>query len=603
MTNNKGKTDSGIRFYNSLLFRTGLITLTALIFAVFMGALHTYYLAMKEEKQKVLKSAGDISGVMTSWCQPDTLEWMLDYWQEHGDELLILPPGAEVDTEKIDEYSASHKEAIDLFLSRGNLFTPEELNAMDEEEIKKLAEVWYNNWNSLFRILCERDNMASAGVFFLEDGTAKAVFLNTQNASEPVVPGDVIPFNLDMHPVVKKVLETGSPQNDAEHIVSTVDGSEYLYAVYPIILNGKIRCLTQCTFFWGDVKDRLTDEMWKIGRRILFYMLFAVILLLVLLNVRMLRPIKGLQNQIRDYSREKDSEKVRSALERTDTRKDELGALSRDISLLTVEIDDYLKEIYTYSKEKAELSAELSLATRIQANALPGKFPDRKEFDLYAYMTPALDVGGDFYDFYMIDEDHLALIIADVSDKGVPAALFMMLTQTMLETLSMTSGKGLHPKEIFATVNERLREKNSIGMFVTAWMGILTISTGELLCSNAGHVYPAICPGEGSDAGKFILHKARHSPPLAAYQGIPFSSEDLHLNKGDILFVYTDGVTEATSPSVELFGTERMVSVLDENSGKTSREIIEKMYESLLDFMGDNEQFDDITMLCIRYFG
>ena len=362
----------------------------------------------------------------------------------------------------------------------------------------------------------------------------------------------------------------------------------------------------QCTFSWGDVKSRFLKEMWQISGRTLFYLLFAVLFLLILLHIRILKPMRLLQGQVREYSYEKDSSKVIKALSPVNKRKDEIGVLSSDVSSLTEEIDAYLEDITNYAEHKAAVDAELSLATNIQANALPKSFPafpDRKEFDLYAFMQPALEVGGDFYDFFMIDDDHLALVIADVSDKGVPSALFMMLTQTMIETLSMAGGAGIHPKELFSTVNDRLKTKNTMAMFVTVWMGILTISTGELSCANAGHEYPALCSGEGNASGGFRLHKVPHSPPLAAFPGLPFNAEDLSLKKGDILFVYTDGVTEATSPSDELFGEERMLSVLDQYAGKTSQEIIEGMYKSLQAFMGDAKQFDDITMLCIRYNG
>ncbi len=252
-------------------------------------------------------------------------------------------------------------------------------------------------------------------------------------------------------------------------------------------------------------------------------------------------------------------------------------------------------------REKAASDRELDLASRIQENVLPRifpPFPERDEFDLYASMKPAKEVGGDFYDFFMIDDDHLAITIADVSGKGIPGALFMMISKALLKNQTIYT-KSHDPGRILSKANEQLCEGNQAELFVTAWLGILTISTGELHFSNAGHEYPAIKrKGE-----PFKIVKEKHSPPLATLEGLVFKTGVEVLNPGDTLFVYTDGVTEATNKRKELFGLDRMIDALNENSDDELKELDDNLRKRISLFVGAEPQFDDITMLCLRYYG
>ena len=241
-------------------------------------------------------------------------------------------------------------------------------------------------------------------------------------------------------------------------------------------------------------------------------------------------------------------------------------------------------------------AAELNVATNIQKSMLPGifpAFPDRKEFDIYAAMRPAKEVGGDFYDFFLVDDDHLALVIADVSGKGVPAALFMMIAKTLLKNAAQS---GLSPKEVLGRVNYRLLENNSAEMFVTVWLGILEISTGKMICSNAGHENPMIKrKGE-----PFEMFKDPHGFVLAGMETSKYKEYELQLNPGDILFVYTDGVTEATTKDLRLFGTDGILKSLNSRDGIPVKERIIAAYQDIDAFVGSAPQFDDITMLALE---
>ena len=252
-------------------------------------------------------------------------------------------------------------------------------------------------------------------------------------------------------------------------------------------------------------------------------------------------------------------------------------------------------------RKKALADRDLALASSIQESALPRTFPflpERTEFDLYASMKPAKEVGGDFYDFFMIDSNRLALVIADVSGKGIPAALFMMVARTLIKNQTLT-GSFCDPGKILAAVNEQLCEGNEMDLFVTAWLGILELDSGRLCYANAGHEYPA----RGRKGEPFDFVKERHSPPLAAMEGIRYRQHELQLAPGDCLLVYTDGVAEATDASNTLFGAERTLEALNREPGAAPEELIRTVKASIDSFVGEAEQFDDITMLCVKYFG
>lgn len=251
------------------------------------------------------------------------------------------------------------------------------------------------------------------------------------------------------------------------------------------------------------------------------------------------------------------------------------------------------------SAQAMKNSAELNVATNIQKSMLPcifPAFPEKKEIDIYATMDPAKEVGGDFYDFFMVDERHVAIVVADVSGKGVPAALFMVIGKTLIKDHTQP-GEDLG--KVFSEVNNILCESNSEGMFITAFEGVLDLVTGEFNFVNAGHETPFICKAGGS----FQPHKIRAGFVLAGMENIRYRAGSVTLEAGDKIFQYTDGVTEATDAKNQLYGMERLEHVLVENSGKTPAEILPAVREDIDLFVGSAPQFDDITMLCLEYKG
>jgi sigma-B regulation protein RsbU (phosphoserine phosphatase) len=266
---------------------------------------------------------------------------------------------------------------------------------------------------------------------------------------------------------------------------------------------------------------------------------------------------------------------------------------------MEVDINAYIRDLVNVTAEKERIGAELNIATQIQADMLPRifpAFPGRHEFDLFATMDPAKEVGGDFYDFFLVDKDHIALVMADVSGKGVPAALFMVIAKTLIKNRAQL---GESPAEVLTNVNEQLCEGNEAELFVTVWLAVIEIATGKGMAANAGHEHPALCRA----GGKFELVEYRHSPAVATMEGVRFREHPFELYPGDKLVVYTDGVTEATDAHEELFGNDRLLDALNRDPSAPPKQLLSTLRKEIDTFVGDAPQFDDITMLGFHYIG
>ena len=258
---------------------------------------------------------------------------------------------------------------------------------------------------------------------------------------------------------------------------------------------------------------------------------------------------------------------------------------------------DLVRLQHDLEQENERIRSELAMASRIQSAMLPGifpAFPERKEFDIYASMDPVRGVGGDFFDFFFIDRDHLCLLIADVSGKGIPAALFMMASKIILAD-NAKSGKS--PAQILQDTNEAICANNPEEMFVTVWLGILDISTGLLTTANAGHEYPALMHADG----QFELFRDRHGLVVGGMPGVKYHEHSLQMYPGSKLFVYTDGVPEATDAENALFGTTRMLEALNAHANESPKQILHGVRQAVNEFVSDMEQFDDLTMMCLEY--
>lgn len=305
-------------------------------------------------------------------------------------------------------------------------------------------------------------------------------------------------------------------------------------------------------------------------------------------------PVKKIAGEAQRFAGE--HTKPESPLQEDIASQNEIGQLARTVDAMEIQILSYVDDITKITQEREQIKAELNIASEIQLSMLPREFPDSKEFEIYATMTPAKEVGGDFYDFFFVDDNHIALLMADVSGKGVPAAMFMAISKALIRTRTQMGGT---PSEILADVNTQLCERNDADLFVTAWLGILELSTGHVIASNAGHEYPAIYHhGEG-----YTLYRTKQNPAVATMESMRFREYEFDLKPGDILYIYTDGVAEATNTNEELYGTDKMIEALNQTEGMTAEEILRTMKKSVDAFTGDAPQFDDITMLAFKYYG
>ena len=278
---------------------------------------------------------------------------------------------------------------------------------------------------------------------------------------------------------------------------------------------------------------------------------------------------------------------------------DEIENLALTVKDMERDLQDHEQNLTRIAAEKQRISTELALANKIQADMLPNifpAFPDRDEFNIYASMTPAKEVGGDFYDFFFIDHDRLAMVIADVSGKGIPAAMFMVMAKGIIETQCMS---GKTPAEILADVNKMICAKNHEKMFVTVWLGILDLRSGELTAANAGHEYPVI---KEPDSDFEVMHD-KHGFVIGGFKRMKYEDYIIKMKPGSKLFVYTDGVTEAADADDRLFGVERTVLSLNKAKNASPQTLLETVDADVREFAGDAEQFDDLTMMCVEYYG
>ena len=393
----------------------------------------------------------------------------------------------------------------------------------------------------------------------------------------------------------------------------TVDGTEYYMVGVPMpsvgwaVLSVVEKEIThQPTAAMLAAYQEINDQAVETYRqgtqrsvRIIGILMAAVILLALVgalvLGSRIVKPLEKLTGRI-NAMRGGDTVFETTDDFRTD---DEVEILADAFATLSKRTRDYIGEIITITAEKKRIGTELALATRIQADMLPNifpAFPERPDFDVYASMTPAKEVGGDFYDFFLIDENHLALVMADVSGKGVPAALFMMISKILVQNFAMT---GRSPAEVLQAVNNQICSNNREEMFVTVWFGILDTRTGKITAANAGHEYPTLMPA----GGQFELVKDKHGFVIGGMDGMRYKEYELQLTPGAKLFLYTDGVPEATDANSELFGTDRMLAALNSDTSAPPEQVLKLVRGAVDGFVKDAEQFDDLTMLCLEYRG
>lgn len=527
------------------------------------------------------------------------IDWLIPYWMEHYEEMDIIYDDDQAEQEKRKLFIESNH-GYDIYdMSR------EEIESLSEESKLLYAELCYTElvivFDDLKRIYHPKyisclNILSEEEFFYIVTGT-EANEVRGSEGDVAYLLGTTRSHSLSDRPILMKTLETRTEQYEIEHRKKSADQSG-MYHIYVPIKSKSGDVLAIIDVVWDE--KVIQDEIITIVREsmlILWLMLIicGVVLVFCVKQV-VLDPIKKIQTNVNDYHDHKDSKRIIDSLE-VMANESELGQLSSDIIELAIEMDRHTEEVKKLARENERIGTELHIASQIQAEIIPSDFPafpNRKEFDVYAIMDPAKEVGGDFYDFFLIDEDHIALVIADVSGKGVPAALFMMVAKTLLKSRCQQGGS---PAEIIYDVNNQLSEKNEMGLFVTVWFAIIELSSGKMVTANAGHEYPVLKHADGD----FEIIRDKHSAPLGAFEDTEYEEMEFVLTPGDCIFVYTDGVAEATNIEGTLWGEHRMVEALNKRKDLELKELLTEMKKTVDAFTGEAEQFDDITMLGFKY--
>lgn len=422
--------------------------------------------------------------------------------------------------------------------------------------------------------------------------------VDASNKEQTCIPGD---FNDDNEKHIEYM--RSSENNKQSILVNNKEHGWLCSAMSPILDNyGTEVGIVLVDVSMSEVIEARRDFLIKVTIIIAVLALIMILIMLFLVDKKMLDPINRLSDAANMYVTGK---KHNLALNESEVLKlniktgDEIETLSDSIKQMTSDINSYIKQLTEATAEKERIGSELEIARNIQSSMLPcifPPFPDRKEFDIYATMAPAKEVGGDFYDLFLIDDNHLAVVIADVSGKGIPAALFMVITKTLIKNQAQTK---LMPSEVFNIVNNQLCENNDEDFFVTAWMGVLEIDSGKFTFVNAGHNPPLLKRANG----EFEFLKAAPGFVLAGMEEIKYKQQEITLSSGDYLYMYTDGVTEAENSAIELYGEKRLVNTLNRFADCSAQELLPKVRADIDAFVKDVPQFDDITMLAMKYLG
>ncbi len=547
-------------------------------------------------RQMERMASGDASEVMEAMKEYPSYKWLLSYWYENWETMDIeydagYSHGTKTE-KKYELFSERHPDFIMKYASEGDV------KALSEEDQKLFAEIVY----SWFITRIDQIKL-SQKVDYLFGVVTDDSFEDQFFLFSAADPGSVRGTNYEeVYPLGVQVTVTGSQsqamKNARENMSHLAEAGNYMdYYEYFEDVDGH-PILIGLTFNVTDMMEDIKYGTFSGTTTAVIGQIVLSLICLILLYFFVLDPLMKILGNIREYTESKDSANIIANL-RDVHPNNEIGELSDDITQLAQEMDDYYTKIETITKERERISTELDLASRIQASMLPSSFPafpGRDEFDIFASMTPAKAVGGDFYDFYMIDDDHLCITMADVSGKGIPASLFMMISKIILKNHSMA---GKSPSRILSDVNDAICDNNKEEMFVTIWLGILELSTGKLTYANAGHEYPAIRHA----GGDYELVKGRHGFIVGGMPGLTYKEDSIVLEPGSSIFLYTDGVPEATAGDGSMFGLDRMIDTLNSDPDALPEKVIERVRTAVDDFVKDAEQFDDITLMSLTYKG
>ena len=529
-------------------------------------------------------SAGEVNDLMEMF---EVLPWLIDYWTGHSADLRI--------SALLDDYTDTCNDLFEKYdMEAFDEITEAQLSAMQPEEQELFASYCYSMIRTYITASTEGEKPFGIVWAVPDTDTGQAVIVFDES---PPVDGFFQfggTFDLNEFAGYEDNFQFAMVADLRRFAVKLPPADMRFGNRRKMSLNGKELSMQ---IFYTITADEVYRRMYftdLIRNDVIIFLILVGLIILIFLYFIVCRPLAFLKKTMIGYGQDKDAQRTAKRLSAIRSR-NEIGVFADELSGMALEMQRYTEEVVRLAGEKERISTELNVASQIQMEMLPRAIPDQKAFRVFAEMYPAKEVGGDFYDFFFVDDDHLAIIIADVSDKGIPAALFMAVSKTILRNRAMMGGT---PARILMDANNQLCDGNDSSLFVTVWMGILTLSTGELVCANAGHEYP--CMRQGNTP--FRLLKDIHSPIMGVIEDISCCDETFRLEPGDAVFVYTDGVPEATNADGKMFTTNRLARVLrDLGSEQSPQVILSTVHSAVNAFVDDAPQFDDLTMLCLVY--
>ena len=594
-----------------LLFQIGIVVL--LVFMIMMVAIQKYIIKrntavyLEAKNEMITEDMKYFSRIVTNQLYPE----LEAYWLANSDKIN-------------QEMTPRELDILDKLYDGKNVISPDDFLTLNEEEklahAKNLKAV--AGYNLLFcmntrgysdaylAIPIDEDNafiVPSYAYDYSIEAYNTASDTDAESATDPASITDTVTNNnykfgdiISFENTEVKDFSSISANKDGEVVfadsINAANGNAY-YTGYLGLYDNKDQPLGVlcCEYDWSDAYSSILNAAtYSLITNMIIGLLIMAGVVLICLYLIAVKPLKETKEALDIYKVTKNSADVEERLAGF-KNKNEIGQFADNVVELSIEIDRYNEENMKLAAKNAKAKTELDLAASIQRESLIKEFPESKVYEVAASMTPAKEVGGDFYDVFDIDDEHTAFVIADVSGKGMPAALFMMAA---MNTIKDYSAPGEPPSEIISKVNDTLAKRKIMGMFVTVWLGVLDKKTGILTTSNAGHEYPAV-----NTTGRFELFKDTHGLVAGGYAGIKYKDHEIQLSKGDTVFVYTDGVPEATNADEKMFKDERMLDALNKNPSASPSELLETVKSAVDEFVGEAEQFDDLTMLCIKYNG
>ncbi len=573
-----------------------LVLITTLEGLILMGFFMKSY--MERRRDNALEIACYTSEIFEDYS---AMEWLVPYWHDHYNEMRYV-----YDSEGVGKLESEFEsrsgfgnirkvtaEQIESYPPDIQLLYAEAVYARCSRKLDKIKQ----RFGLIYSYSLTMDVQDDKEYLFFYVTGVKSDEKRISQGGQVYELGVKEPYTRGDYTVFEEVWATGiAPQKFDSMSDSLIDMEGMVHMYAPVHdNNGNMVMVSAATL---SLRDIITDIILMV---IAVFAVMIVLMFLVLMWVRyylkkvVVMPVHKEQYIIETYGEDRNPDKAIEGLASIRTN-NELESLAEDFSRMITGLEQYKSELLTMTAENERTKTELSNAAQIQEATLPAAFPNRPEFELYAMMDPAKEVGGDFYDFFFLDGEHLMLLIGDVSGKGMPGALFMMSAKALLKTRALQGGAF---SEILSDVNEQLCDINKYSLFVTVWMAVINIKTGNGIAANAGHTDPLLKRA----GGKYEFLRYRHDPIVGVLPGSRYSAHTFLLYPGDSIFVYTDGVPEAVNEKNELFGEERILSVLNGNQDMNMKTLLSSVREGIDEFAAGLEAYDDITMIGFRFFG